>query len=292
MTRLPSKLGRGAILTAFTGVISIGISPGTFAIVVTGVSASFGELVGVNGVLTVASDPQPAVNISTASAGSASYSGLLNSGLLLADAPSDVDGLPRTGSAPADATVNGPSPGLPSLSRASLSSFGARSVGSTAFPNGYPGSLTSSGRTSLAGASLSVAGLPIVIAASPAPNTVAIDSGDCSDEQKAQRENPQEDSTEALHENDWCVLKGILNEQVVSGDGIGSGSVTVNDGESVISNSQVPSGNAGAIAAETQATLTPAQEVPAPATLLLLLGGLPGLLLLRRRGRPIDDSTD
>lgn len=301
MTRSPSKLVRSAILTAFAGLISVGISPGTLAIVFSGISSSFGELVGLSGVLTVTPAPQPAVNISApgdiASAGSVSFSGLLSEGLLLVHAASDVDGLPGIRSASADATVNGLSANLSSLTGASFISFSAVSVGSTASVKGDFGALTRSGATSLVGASLSVAGKPFIIDSSPAPNTVVV----CTD--------PQEDpGAEALPPSDLCGLKVTLNEQILSGDGVESGGITVNaihvqfddfplgnagviDGEIVISNSQATLRAIQVQSDETQATLTPTQEVPAPATLLLLLAGVPGLLLLRRRGRPIDGST-
>lgn len=285
-TLSPSKLVRSAILTAFAGVISIGISPGTLGIVLSGISPSLGELVGLTGVLSVAPDPQPAVNISsrgdTASARAASFSGLLT-GPLLVHAASDAHGLPAMRFASADATANGLSASPASPTGGSLLSFGAPFLGFPALANGHIGAPTRSVATSLAGASLSVAGTPIAIAASP-----AIDSGNCSDKQETQQEHPQEDSTEALHGSDWCGLKVILNEQILSGDGVGSGRVTVND--------DFPLGNAGmidvvSVNSNSPATVTPAQEIPAPATLLLLLAGVPGLLLLRRRGRPTAGST-
>jgi hypothetical protein len=248
MTRSPSKVVRGAILSAFVGVISVGISPGTLAIVLSGISPSFGELVGLSGVLSATPD-QPAVNISssgdTASAGSASDFGL-STELLLVDAASDVDGSPGAGSAAADATGNGLPAGLLALNDASLGSIGAQSFGSSASVNGG-GAFNRSGTTSPSGASLPIADQPFILSENPAPGTTPTDSG-----------SP---------------------EIVPGGDG---------PSEDVVPNPVTP------VAFSLPLFITPAQVVPvvpAPATLLLLLAGMPGLLLLRRRrGRPTDGS--
>ncbi len=246
MARSPSKVVRGAILSAFVGVISVGISPGTLAIVLSGISPSFGELVGLSGVLSATPD-QPAVNISspgdTASAGSASDFGL-STELLLVDAASDVDGSPGAGSAAADATGNGLPAGLLALNDASLGSIGAQSFGSSAASVNGGGAFNRSGTTSPSGASLPIADQPFILSENPAPGPTPTDSG----------------------------------SPVIVPDGDGPS-------ENVVPNPVTP------VAFSLPLFITPAQVVPAPATLLLLLAGMPGLLLLRRRrGRPTDGS--
>ena len=290
-TRSSSKVVRGAILSAFAGVISIGISPGTVAIVLSGISPSIGELAGLSGVLTDTPDPKPAVNISssndTASAGSASVSGV-SAEVLLVAAASDGDGSPGIGSASAGAT--GVSAGPPSLSEASALAFGAQSFGSTASANGILAALPRMGTASPVGASLPIADKPFIVSESPAPSSTPTDSGNCSSEQPAE-------GSAASRERDLCGPVIPLKD-IPGGDGVGPGGPPVNDNfpsENVVPNPVTPvafplplfddPGNAEA------QVITPAQEIPAPATLLLLLAGMPGLLLLRRRGRPIDDST-
>jgi hypothetical protein len=256
MTRSPSKVVRGAILSALAGVISIGISPGTLAIVLSGISPSIGELAGLSGVLSATPDPQPAVNIGSSNdtVGSASVSGV-SAQVLLVAAASDGDGSPGIESASAGATGTGVSAGPTSLSDASSLAFGAQSFGSTASANGILAALPRMGTASPVGASLPIADQPFILSENPAPSTTPTDSG---------------------------------SPVIVPGGDDGPS-------EKVVPNPVTPVASPlplfGDPAENEVQAVTPAQEVPAPATLLLLLAGMPGLLLLRRRGRPIDDST-
>jgi hypothetical protein len=251
MTRSPSKFVRSAILSAFAGVISIGISPGTVAIVLSGISPSIGELAGLNGVLTATPDSQPAVHISSAgdnaSGGPASGSGVE---LLLVQAASDVDESPGTG-------ATGVSAGPPSLNEASPLAFGAQSFGSNASVTGILADLPRLGTASRVGAPLAIADEPFIVsenAAPAAPSSIPTDSG------------PGEPP---VNDNNFPSEK-----------------------EKVVPDSLTPVAFPLPLLENEEAIeIRPAQEVPAPATLLLLLAGMPGLLLLRRRGRPIDDST-
>jgi hypothetical protein len=281
MTRSPSKVVRGAILSAFAGVISIGISPGTVAIVLSGISPSIGELAGLSGVLTATPDSQPAVNISSAG-DNASGSGL-STELLLVHAASDVDGSASAG--------NGVSAGPPSLSQASPLAFGAQLFGSIASVTGILADLPRLGTASRVGASLPIADKPFIINENAASSSTPADSVSCSSS-----EQPAEDST-ASREPDLCGPVIVLKD-IPGGDGVGPAGPTVNDpfpSEPVVPNRVTPVASPLPLfddrAGDDAQALTPAQEVPAPATLLLFLAGMPGLLLLRRRGRPIDDST-
>src|SRR5262245_6249280 len=120
----PSKSVRSAILMALAGVISIGISPGTLAIVISSTSANLADLMGLG--TPVATEVRHAGDLSSPDKAEVSYSGLLSDGLSLLQAALD-ETLPDTASSPAQAAINGLSPNLGSLSNASFSSFGTPS---------------------------------------------------------------------------------------------------------------------------------------------------------------------
>src|SRR5262245_4229323 len=110
----PSKSVRSAILMALAGVISIGISPGTLAIVISSTSANLADLMGLG--TPVATEVRHAGDLSSPrDKAEVSYSGLLSDGLSLLQAALD-ETLPDTASSPAQAAINGLSPNLGSLS--------------------------------------------------------------------------------------------------------------------------------------------------------------------------------
>src|SRR5262245_24084355 len=85
-TRSPSKSVRSAILMALAGVISIGISPGTLAIVISSTSANLADLVGLGAPTTAEAKPAGDISSHRESTAEASYSGLLTDGLSLLQA--------------------------------------------------------------------------------------------------------------------------------------------------------------------------------------------------------------
>jgi hypothetical protein len=112
-------------------------------------------------------------------------------------------------------------------------------------------------------------------------------SGGCSDEVQADRPDPQRNSSP--RGNDSCHLKVGLDEALLLGNRVDSRN----------ENAQQPGGyygssgnwigiddglTSGSARAAPTVALTPAQdEVPVPATMLLLIAALPGFLLMRLR---------
>jgi hypothetical protein len=261
-TQSPSKSVQSAILMALAGVISIGISPGTLAIVVSSTSANLADLMGLAAPATA--EAKPAGDLSSpreTTRAEVSYSGLLTDGLSLLQAALD-ETLPDTASSPA---ISGLSPNLGSLGGAGFSSFGGSSVGPVASLNNFGGL-----GGPVSGTSTSTA--------STAPTALAVESGECAN------------STSGSCEVNVTVGDGPLpstaDDIVVQADDVATPSPAAIDPQSIITQAAAEDAPDPSGATPGDQVIRPAQdEVPAPATLLLFLAGLPGLWMLRRRGR-------
>jgi hypothetical protein len=261
-----------SFIVIVAGLCAAGFSFTAPAVVISGSSSSYGESVALTGALIVTSGPLPTAGGTAPlpytdgpnSLVSASAPPVLSTGVLTVNAASNVDGLPGSRFASADATVNGLAVNLVDpISTLSLLSLGATTVFSNAMVSGEFGGLTGVRNTLLTGATLTVAGVPIVLLAAPLANTVAFNGGG---------------------------LQILLNEQpTAGGDGLTAESIVVNaihisfanfafglgvlNGDIIVSHSQ----------AALTATATPPAAVPAPGTWMILVAGLAALWVQRRK---------
>src|SRR5689334_15444162 len=250
------------------GLLSAALSLGTLlagtpaaeATVISGASSAFGESVSLTLTpllgppVVVTSGPLPTVSgiapppyNNANSVLSASVANVLTTGVLSVHASSDVDGLPGTRFAAADATVD-------DLSMSLLGVLGVNvtTIQSTANISGDYGALVRTGTTTLEG--ISVNGSP-VIDLTPAPNTVLLN---------------------------LFGVKIVLNEQTPSGNGIDDADLEVNALHISFANVPAVFGatvgllNGDIIISHSQAALTaePNAAVPEPSSLLLLASGI------------------
>ena len=123
---------------------------------------------------------------------------ILSTGVMTVNATSTV---PGGNNVHADATVNSVDVDVVTALVTKLLTLDATVVQSTADINGPCGTLVATGTTTLASASGTLNGVPLVIAANPPPNTVLVNTAG---------------------------IRVVLNEQLLSGDGVTSLSLTVN----------------------------------------------------------------
>ena len=103
--------------------------------------------------------------------------------------------------------------------------LGAIVVQSAATISGSCGTMTATGTTTLVGSSVSVLGLPpLMVPVNPVPNTVLVNA---------------------------LGIKIVLNEQIVSGDGVTSRGLTVNAIHIYLNNAHVGGGSAGWVVSST-----------------------------------------
>lgn len=177
-------------------------------------------------------------------------------GRINADASSNIDGSdgPKSASASASILDIGLDIGLGVLELVNLN---LETVKSTATVSGDFGALVAAGETILEGAALSIAGVPIALVDIPAPNTVVDLSG--------------------------LGLAGVsllLNEQILTGDGVGSRGLAVNaihlSFNAFVSKLVSLTGDIIIAHAQAQITAMPneaAAPIPEPGTLALLGSG-------------------
>ncbi len=151
-------------------------------------------------------DPYSDTNSVTGATVSSLLTGhVLGTGVLTVNAASPASaGQPVS----ADATVNGVDLKVLGALLAPLFTLDATVIQSSAAVNGSCGAFTTSGTTTLVGATATLFGAPIVVSATPAPNTVLLD----------------------VHAGGLASgrIRVVLNEQHVGGDGDGRRSLTVN----------------------------------------------------------------
>jgi hypothetical protein len=123
---------------------------------------------------------------------------ILSTGVMTVNATSTV---PGGNNVHADATVNGVDVDVVTALVTKLLTLDATVVQSTADIDGPCGTLVATGTTTLASASGTLNGVPLAIAANPPPNTVLVNTAG---------------------------IRVVLNEQLLSGDGVTSLSLTVN----------------------------------------------------------------
>jgi hypothetical protein len=179
-------------------------------------STAFGESVAANVLpfagngVVIGSGPLPAASgtapppysdtdsVSTVTVSSVLTGQILQTGAMTVNASSTV---PGGNNVHADATVNNVDVDVVSALVSALLTLDATVVQSTADINGPCGALVATGTTTLTSATGTVLGVPLNISNSPPPNTVLVDTAG---------------------------IRVVLNEQVQSGDGVTSLSLTVN----------------------------------------------------------------
>lgn len=247
-----------AASAAYNEYISLTVSP------LLGLAASV-----TSGPLATASGTAPGAYSDSDSLLTLNIANLVTTGLLVSNASSNLDGTNGSKYASADATVNGLGLSiLGSLPGLSVLNLSATTIQSTASISGDYGSLAASGGTTIEGLSLN--GITILDLSPPANNVLL----------------------------DLLGIRVVLNEQIISGDGISSKDFAVNalhvsfenvlgllDGTLGLINGDIIIGHSEAsmMAGPTTPNGPGPSEVPAPASLLLLGMGLLSLGCLRRR---------
>lgn len=267
MNEYPSISGctRPLVVALATAVSFLGASPAVSADVIGGNSLGYGAFVHLDliGLATLTAPSQPIASgtapgpytdndLLASLSVSQALLGILGTGVLNTTASSNVDGL--AGSRFADASAE--TDNLNALLLGALTGISVTSdaVVSSALVTGDFGALSASGTTMLVNTSISVNGVALVVTAEPSPNTVIFNLGG---------------------------LSIILNEQVLSGDGISTRGIEVNAIHISFDNFLFGGGlvNGDVIISHADADLV--AIVPSPASCSLL--GLAGIVCARRR---------